>query len=201
MVPWVPEPEARRRMSAVPLAGVPAMPGFYWAKGYTASSILALFTLVLISLIVAVWPFRRPMAKMMTEQETAGRDIRDRKLRDAPRGIAVWLICVLVVQDSWDARNVRRAALSRAKERITFFKRCDSKTGSSTGGRPAPWAMLLWTTPGRSANGRPYAATTWSVASPPSHPALKTRCTLPQLPLGTTYFSRYALRSPSIENP
>ncbi|WP_301126401.1 hypothetical protein [Streptomyces cacaoi] len=97
MVPWVPEPEARRRMSAVPLAGVPAMPGFYWAKGYTASSVLALFALVLISLIVAVWPFRRPMAKMMTEQETAGRNIRDRKPRDTPRGIALWLICVLVV--------------------------------------------------------------------------------------------------------
>lgn len=95
MVPWVPKPKARRQMSAVPLAGVPTMLGVYWVKGYTASSILALYALILIALVIAVWPFRKPLAKMITEEESAGRDIRDRRLRDGPRGMAAWLIFVL----------------------------------------------------------------------------------------------------------
>ncbi|WP_086818209.1 hypothetical protein [Streptomyces cacaoi] len=82
-------------MSAVPLAGVPTMLGAYWAKGYTASSILALYALILIALVVAVRPFRQPLAKMIAKDEAAGRDIRDRRLRDGPRGMAVWLIFVL----------------------------------------------------------------------------------------------------------
>lgn len=92
---WTPTRKTRIKAALAPFASTPLMASAHWGENYSIGGVLAMHSLILVSFITILTPFRKTISRMAIEYEKSGKEIHGRgSWKMIPVALKVWMILI-----------------------------------------------------------------------------------------------------------